>query len=63
MLVLQEIVTQAQCDTIARIGKRKEWAWKRHIIDLCEFVLEQKEINEKTKSILEKSIVWCKTKG
>ena len=38
-------VTREQCDTIARVGHRKQRYWKRHIIDLCEFAMEHIERN------------------
>lgn len=61
LLVEKCYVAQSQSDTICRRGHRKEWAWKRHIIDLCEYVLESCVVDNETKEILEKSIQWAKT--
>lgn len=64
LLIEHKHLTQLQSDIICRKGHRKERYWKRHIIDLCEFVLENREIeNVYLIELLQKSIVWCKQKG
>jgi hypothetical protein len=45
-LIAEGLITQELSDTICRKGHRKENYWKRHILDLCEFVLEQREIED-----------------
>ena len=45
-LVGYGVVTREQCDTISRKGHRKQRYWKRHIVDLCEFVLESMQRND-----------------
>lgn len=64
LLIEHKYITQLQSDTICRRGHRKERYWKRHIIDLCEFVLENREIEDgHLVDVLQKSVVWCKQKG
>ena len=59
------LLTQKQSDTICRKDHRKEWAWKRHVIDLCEFVLwkiDDLQIDDvQTVELLEKTIAVCKS--
>lgn len=55
-------MSQDMCDKISRVGSRKESYWKRHIIDLCELVLDMNDnIDDDTKHLLEKSILWAKS--
>lgn len=60
VLIAKGLVTQNQCNVIARRGHRKEWAWKRHIRDLCDFVFEVRSIDYDTKEFLNKCIEWTK---
>ena len=61
VLVNADLISRYECDVIARVGSRKEWAYKRHILDLCEYVLEQKNIeDERIKNYLERCIQWAK---
>ncbi len=38
-------LTEQERDAIARRGKRKQWAWRRHVFDLARF-LESREPDE-----------------
>ena len=61
VLVKAELVSRYECDVIARVGTRKEWAYKRHILDLCEYVLEKKNIEDDCLvNYLERCIQWAK---
>lgn len=61
LLIAQGYITQAQSDIITRKGHRKYGYWKRHVIDLCYFVLEVKQPSIEIETILKNAIVWCKT--
>lgn len=61
LLISKGYITQVQSDVIARRGTRKETYWKRHILDLCLFVLENKRVDTDTKSVLNQAIKWAKT--
>ena len=56
LLIVRGYITQKIADMIAREGTRKEYIWKRHILDLCEFVIENQQIDDKTRLLLEKAI-------
>lgn len=60
LLIKNGCITQEQSNIICRRGHRKEWVWKRHILDLCEFVIEHKQPNEDVKKILKKAIHYIK---
>lgn len=36
--ILNRIITAEERDIISRVGTRKEWAWGRHLLDLCEII-------------------------
>lgn len=61
VLMTNGYITQEVSDIISRKGSRKERLWKRHIIDLCEFVLNHRSIDDDTRTMLEKDIMWCKS--
>ena len=62
LIVSRGYMSQDMCDKISRVGSRKESYWKRHIIDLCELVLDMNDnIDDDTKHLLEKSILWAKS--
>jgi len=50
-------VTERECDIIARRGTRKEYLWKRHLLDLAEYVLNNKKREEE---LCKQMIAWCK---
>ena len=58
------VVSQRECDIIARRGTRKEYLWIRHLIDLATYASEQdlqregscKEVQQLCLRMLE----WCK---
>ena len=60
ILIAKGLITQDQCNLIARRGHRKESYWKRHVRDLCDFVLEVRKVDFETESLLKKSIEWAK---
>ena len=60
LLITKGYVTQEIVNIIARVGTRKEYIWKRHILDLCEFVIENRQIDDKTRLLLEKAIKLTK---
>lgn len=60
MLVSKGIITQATSNMICRRGTRKENYWGRHLLDLCEFVLDNREVEDKVRNLLEKTIAHCK---
>ena len=53
------IVTQQEVSTIARKGTRKEKLWKRHIIDLANYVIDTEKGMEE---LCIKMKEWCKQK-
>lgn len=59
----KKYITKEQSDTITRKGHRKHGLWKRHILDLSDFVLwKLKDRNIKDKqlvTLLENSKEWC----
>lgn len=63
LCIAENLITQQQSDIITRKGHRKHGLWKRHILDLSEFVLWKIEDrnfkNEQLVELLEKSIEWC----
>lgn len=61
MLIYNQLLTQDESDTIARIGTRKESYWARHLLDMCQFVLEHREPNEKIKMLLNKILELVKS--
>lgn len=61
LLINKGYITQNQSDVISRRGTRKETYWKRHILDLCSFVLEHKRVDSETETILQKAIQWART--
>jgi hypothetical protein len=61
VLISKGYITQVQSDVISRRGTRKEIYWKRHILDLCSFVLEHKRIDTDVEEILNEAIQWVKT--
>ena len=60
LLITNELLTQAESNIICRRGTRKESYWGRHILDVCEFVLEYREPNNKVKELLERTIEGIK---
>ena len=62
LLISKGYITQEIVNTVARVGTRKEYIWKRHILDLCEFVLDQRQVDNEVKVLLEKCIQFVLTK-
>lgn len=62
LLIVRGYVTQKIADNIAREGTRKEYIWKRHILDLCDFVLDTRQVDNEVKILLEKCIQFVLTK-
>ena len=62
LLISQGIITQTFSDKVTRKGSRKYGHWKRHVIDLCSFVIEQREIEIELEAVLKNCIMWCKAK-
>ena len=64
LCIQKGLLTQAQSDTICRKGHRKEWAMKRHILDLAKFVLWKMDNDDvkdvALKELLEQAILFCK---
>jgi hypothetical protein len=62
LLIVKGYVTQEIVNTIARKGTRKEYIWKRHILDLCDFVLDNRQVDNDVRILLEKCIKLVLTK-
>lgn len=62
LLIVKGYVTQEIVNTISRKGTRKEYIWKRHILDLCEFVLDNRQADNEVKILLEKCVKFVLTK-
>ena len=60
MLIEKGYITLQASNIICRRGTRKEWIWKRHVLDLCEFVIDCREPDDKTKELLQRCAEWCK---
>ena len=60
LLIASGCITQEQSNVICRRGHRKEWAWSRHVLDLCEFVIKHKSPGDEVRAILKKAIHYVK---
>ena len=65
-LVEMGVVSQENCDIIARRGTRKEYLWNRHIIDLANFAIDQNKQREEPckeiEQLCNRTLEWCKQK-
>lgn len=62
VLIANGIITLSERDLISRVGNRKESYWKRHLLDLCEYSLEHKSIEDvRIVTLLQNTVKWCKS--
>ena len=62
LLIVRGYVTQEIVNVISRKGTRKEYIWKRHILDLCDFILDNRQADSEVKILLEKCVRFVLTK-
>lgn len=60
LLIERGYITLSISNAICRRGQRKEWAWRRHVIDMCEFTLSQRGVEPEISDILIKCISLMK---
>jgi len=56
LLINKGYLTLEISEMITRKGTRKEYVWGRHILDLCEFMLEHRNLDGQTEALLERCI-------
>jgi len=58
-LIARGVVNQKEVDVIARKGTRKEYLWRRHVLDLAEYAIKKGKGMEELCNLM---IQWCKQK-